>query len=72
LIFIAAVIILGRCSFDALDLARSPSTGKAMRLFGFSITYSSSLAAMAAIADPVGLLIAAAKSHTNSVAAGAL
>jgi protoheme IX farnesyltransferase len=50
LIFTAAAIILGALFlWIALDLARSPSTGKAMRLFGFSITYLVLLfAAMAA------------------------
>ena len=50
LVFTAAAIILGAMFlWIALDLARSPSTGKAMRLFGFSITYLVLLfAAMAA------------------------
>jgi len=50
LVFTAAAIILGALFlWIALDLARSPSTGKAMRLFGFSITYLVLLfAAMAA------------------------
>ena len=50
LIFVAAALILGALFlWIALDLARSPSTGKAMRLFGFSITYLVLLfAAMAA------------------------
>jgi protoheme IX farnesyltransferase len=50
LIFTAAAIILGALFlWIALDLARSPSTGKAMRLFGYSITYLVLLfAAMAA------------------------
>jgi protoheme IX farnesyltransferase len=50
LVFVAAAIILGALFlWIALDLARSPSTGKAMRLFGFSITYLVLLfAAMAA------------------------
>ena len=50
LVFTAAAIILGAVFlWIALDLARSPSTGKAMRLFGFSITYLVLLfAAMAA------------------------
>ena len=40
LVFIAAAVILGAAFlWIALDLARAPSTGKAMRLFGFSITY---------------------------------
>ena len=40
LVFVAAAIILGALFlWIALDLARTPSTAKAMRLFGFSITY---------------------------------
>ena len=50
LVYVAAALILGALFlWIALDLARSPSTGKAMRLFGFSITYLVVLfAAMAA------------------------
>ena len=50
LVFVTAALILGALFlWIALDLARAPSTGKAMRLFGYSITYLVLLfAAMAA------------------------
>jgi protoheme IX farnesyltransferase len=65
----------GRCSCgSASTWARSPSTGKAMRLFGFSITYLVCPLRRDGrrSVDPVGLLNSAAKCpHNSPLAAGA-